>query len=44
MHFPGWSVEAAQFLIEKRNIAGIGIDTLSPETEFPFPVHFYVLG
>lgn len=27
MHFPGFSVEAAKLLIEKRNIAGIGIDT-----------------
>ena len=29
MHFPGYSKEAASFLVEKRNIKGIGIDTLS---------------
>ncbi|MCY2963996.1 MAG: cyclase family protein [Planctomycetota bacterium] len=29
MHFPGYSVEAVRFLIEKRKIRGIGIDTLS---------------
>lgn len=27
MHFPGFSVDAVNLLIEKRNIAGIGIDT-----------------
>ena len=27
MHFPGFGVDAAKLLIEKRNIAGIGIDT-----------------
>src|SRR5262245_59055648 len=29
LHFPGFSVEAARFLVDERNIAGIGIDTLS---------------
>jgi kynurenine formamidase len=28
-HFPGFSNEAIRFLIEKRNIAGIGVDVLS---------------
>ncbi|MDY6900267.1 MAG: cyclase family protein [Cyanobacteriota bacterium] len=27
MHFPGFDIDAAKLLIEKRNIAGIGIDT-----------------
>ncbi|MCJ8282975.1 MAG: cyclase family protein, partial [Rivularia sp. ALOHA_DT_140] len=27
MHFPGFGVDAANFLIQKRHIAGIGIDT-----------------
>ncbi len=38
MHFPGFAPETAKFLIEKRDIAGIGIDTLSldygPSTDF----------
>jgi kynurenine formamidase len=29
LHFPGFSAEVARFLVEERNIAGIGIDTLS---------------
>jgi kynurenine formamidase len=29
LHFPGFSVEAAKLLTEERNIAGLGIDTLS---------------
>ena len=29
MHFPGFSVEANQFLVNERNIKGIGIDNLS---------------
>ena len=29
LHFPGFSVEAAKLLVDERNIAGIGIDTLS---------------
>ncbi|MEO1429051.1 MAG: cyclase family protein [Cyanobacteria bacterium J06632_19] len=27
MHFPGFSIDATQFLVNNRNIAGIGIDT-----------------
>ena len=27
MHFPGFGVDATELLIQKRNIAGIGIDT-----------------
>jgi kynurenine formamidase len=29
LHFPGFSGEAAQFLIEERDIVGVGVDTLS---------------
>jgi kynurenine formamidase len=29
MHFPGFSAEAVKFLIERRNVRGVGIDTLS---------------
>jgi len=43
-HFPGFSIEAAEHLIE-REIAGIGIDTLSPDgTNTGFPVHELILG
>ncbi len=38
MHFPGFSGEAAQWLLDERNINGIGVDTLSldigPSTTF----------
>lgn len=44
MHFPGVSPEAAQLLLE-RNIAGIGIDTLSPDSNnMEFPVHHLLLS
>jgi len=29
LHFPGFSPEAARLLVEERNVAGLGIDTLS---------------
>ncbi len=29
MHFPGFHVEAVQFLMEERNVVGIAVDTLS---------------
>jgi kynurenine formamidase len=29
MHFPGYSVEAARWLVQERHIKGVGIDTLS---------------
>jgi kynurenine formamidase len=29
LHFPGFSVEAATFLARSRNVAGLGVDTLS---------------
>jgi len=44
LHFPVFSLEAVKFLEEKRNIAGIGSDTLSPENDLEFPIHSYVLG
>ncbi|MDZ4154207.1 cyclase family protein [Methylicorpusculum sp.] len=44
MHFPGFSLEAAQLLL-KRAIAGIGIDTLSPDgADLTFPVHKAILS
>lgn len=43
MHFPGFSLEAAQLLLE-RNIVGIAIDTLSPDgADTTFPVHKLLL-
>ena len=46
MHFPGYSIEAARFLVEGRNIVALGIDTLSidPGPAKTFPVHQYVLS
>ncbi|MFQ5880947.1 MAG: cyclase family protein [Candidatus Methylomirabilales bacterium] len=45
MHFPGFSQEAAEFLVKERAIRGIGVDTLSldygPSTDFG--AHFTVL-
>ncbi len=45
MHFPGFSQEAAEFLVTARAIVGIGVDTLSldygPSTDFG--AHFAVL-
>ena len=39
LHFPGFSTEAAQFLVEQRNVVGIGVDSPSvdpgPSTDFP---------
>ena len=45
MHFPGFSVAAAELLLE-RKISGIGCDTLSidPGNSPDFPVHHLVLG
>ncbi len=28
-HYPGWAPEAAAFLVEERDIVGVGVDTLS---------------
>lgn len=48
MHFPGFAPDAAKALLQ-RNIAGIGIDTLSPDGStngagVRYPVHELVLG
>lgn len=46
MHFPGYSKEAASFLVEKRHIKGVGIDTLSVDCGncSDFPVHHNING
>ena len=45
MHFPGFSVDAAKILLD-RKISGLGCDTLSidPGNSKDFPVHHMVLG
>jgi kynurenine formamidase len=45
MHFPGYSVDAAKLLLE-RKVSGLGCDTLSidPGNSPDFPVHRLVLG
>jgi kynurenine formamidase len=46
MHFPGFSLEAARFLVQGRNTIGLGIDTLSIDygPSQDFPVHKYTLS
>ena len=46
MHFPGYSTETARFLIEGRNVIGLGIDTLSVDfgRSKDFPVNKYTLS
>jgi kynurenine formamidase len=41
LHFPGYSLEAAQFLVKTRSVVALGIDTLSidPGVKKDFPVH-----
>jgi kynurenine formamidase len=41
--FPGYSLEAAEFLVQARGAVGLGIDTLSidPGISSDFPVHHY---
>jgi kynurenine formamidase len=45
-NFPGWSEEAALWLVEKRDVTGIGIDTMSldPGNSLTFPVHVNFLA
>ncbi len=44
MHFPSFSKESAE-LLKERKIAGIAIDTLSPDSTFSdYPVHRILLG
>jgi len=46
MHFPGFSPDAAKFLVEGRNALGLGIDTMSVDhgPSKDFPVHQYTLA
>ncbi|MGR3294009.1 MAG: cyclase family protein [Candidatus Scalindua sp.] len=46
LHFPGYSADAAGFLVEKRDINGIGIDTLSADCGIStdFTVHHIING
>jgi len=41
MHFPGFSLEAAEFLVKTRNVVGLGIDTMSVDkgATTTHPVH-----
>jgi kynurenine formamidase len=45
LHFPGFSAEAVKFLIDKRQVRGIGLDTMSVDYGLSrdFPVH-HLLG
>lgn len=45
MHFPGFSLDAADFLLREREINGIGVDTLSIDygSSQDFEVHYTVL-
>ena len=45
-HFPGFGIDAAEWLLARRQIAGIGVDTLSldPGRSQTFDVHLEVLG
>jgi kynurenine formamidase len=45
-HYPGFSPEAATFLVENRDIRGIGVDTLSLDvgTSATFDVHLTILS
>jgi len=46
LHFPGFSKEAAEFLVKERDIAAIGIDTASIDygQSTDFPVHQVIGG
>jgi kynurenine formamidase len=46
MHTPGFSEEAARFLVEQRDIGGIGVDTLSLDAgaAVKFVAHLAILG
>jgi len=45
LHFPGFSLEAAQFLVDQRRVLALGIDTLSADcgADASLPVHHYCL-
>lgn len=46
LHFPGFSGEAARFLVEERDIVGVGVDTLSLDAGAAqkFVAHLTLLG
>ena len=46
LHFPGFSGEASQWLVDERSIHGIGVDTLSIDhgPSAPFDTHYIILG
>lgn len=46
MHFPGFSAEAARFLLQERSVKAIGIDTLSLDhgPSQDFATHYLMLG
>ena len=46
LHFPGFSAEASQWLVDERSIHGIGVDTLSIDhgPSATFDTHFIILG
>ena len=46
MHYPGFSPDAAEFLVAERSIVGIGSDTLSqdPGNSADFGTHIAILG
>jgi kynurenine formamidase len=45
LHFPGWSPEAARFLVDERHVRGVGLDTMSVDHGLSrdFAVH-HILG
>lgn len=45
-HFPGFSLDAAMWLAEERDVTAIGVDTMSldPGNSTTFPVHVNFLG
>lgn len=45
-NFPGWSADAVRWLLERRDISAIGVDTMSldPGNSATFPVHHLLLG
>ncbi len=42
-HYPGFSLEAAKFLVGSRSVVGLGIDTMSVDvgTTIDYPVHLF---
>jgi kynurenine formamidase len=46
LHFPGFSEEAARFLVQNRDIVGVGVDTLSLDAGAAqkFVAHLAILG